>query len=578
MITAPGKGIHVAAGAFLAVTLALGGGTGRAQAQPAGESGFYGLPHASGRTFEGVGTSCVGCHFKAQERDSIPGVGGATDDGWALLNEVRTWGRVDKHYQAYAVLLMDRSKQMARIMGVVDPDTGESLIHRDQRCLACHSSLPLDQLNADERGLIPEELTADPRVDLGVSCEGCHGAAGDGGPGQDGWVTLHYNKRQWRFMPAEEKWLKYGYYDVRSPVSQARLCAACHVGNARTGRVVTHEMYAAGHPPLPGLETEIFVDQQPQHWRDFAAKKPEIQKEFLEQTGQDWKPEHLHHTRKLLVAALVNLSESLKLSADLADSSTKLPVARSEWPELAQFACFACHHELKTPAWRQERGYWLVPGRPVPHEWPLPLARLAAGLDPQAQREFAAGLADLRGPLNEQPFGTPRALPAAFRKVAAWADSRAEDLATRPITRDVGDRLLAEIARMATTETLDYDSSRQLVWAFSVVYRELNPTPYYTAVGFNPGTSIDASEIGWFPHRDSLDPVEQRLARLDDLLLLDLRKGRIQTQTLRGEDRRLLEADLKLVLDPIQDYEPSRFKQRFSEVVRALDERRTAAN
>ena len=32
------------------------------------------------------------------------------------------------------------------------------------------------------------------------------------------------------------------------------MCLSCHLGNAREGRVVTHEMYAAGHPPLPGFE------------------------------------------------------------------------------------------------------------------------------------------------------------------------------------------------------------------------------------------------------------------------------------------------------------------------------------
>jgi hypothetical protein len=31
-------------------------------------------------------------------------------------------------------------------------------------------------------------------------------------------------------------------------------CTSCHVGREADGRFVTHEMYAAGHPPLPPLE------------------------------------------------------------------------------------------------------------------------------------------------------------------------------------------------------------------------------------------------------------------------------------------------------------------------------------
>ena len=42
--------------------------------------------------------------------------------------------------------------------------------------------------------------------------------------------------------------------------SRAKLCSACHVGNVEDGKLVTHEMYAAGHPPLPGIEIVAFCD------------------------------------------------------------------------------------------------------------------------------------------------------------------------------------------------------------------------------------------------------------------------------------------------------------------------------
>ena len=34
--------------------------------------------------------------------------------------------------------------------------------------------------------------------------------------------------------------------------------------------MVTHEMYAAGHPPLPGFEIATFCSQMPPHWESAA--------------------------------------------------------------------------------------------------------------------------------------------------------------------------------------------------------------------------------------------------------------------------------------------------------------------
>ena len=71
------------------------------------------------------------------------------------------------------------------------------------------------------------------------------------------------------------------------------------------------------------------------------------------------------------------MSESLKLTADLIDEQVESPIEKPTWPELANFACFACHHDLASKAWRQQRVYTLPPGRPFLHEWPQPLAMVA---------------------------------------------------------------------------------------------------------------------------------------------------------------------------------------------------------
>ena len=44
-------------------------------------------------------------------------------------------------------------------------------------------------------------------------------------------------------------------------------CATCHVGSPADGKFVTHEMYAAGHPPLPPLEVMTFSRDQPMHYK-----------------------------------------------------------------------------------------------------------------------------------------------------------------------------------------------------------------------------------------------------------------------------------------------------------------------
>jgi hypothetical protein len=291
-------------------------------------------------------------------------------------------------------------------------------------------------------------------------------------------------------------------------------------------------------------------------------------------TGTSLDPDELHRAKKVLAGSLVSLSEYLKLTADLADSSVTMPVARPEWPELAQFACYACHHELQMPSWRQERGYWLVPGRPAPHEWPFALARIAEGTT-ERQPGLDQQLAKLAEPLNRQPFGTARDLPSSARAVAAWADAAAERVDSRTFMSEDGRAMLKRLAEVASRETLDYESARQLVWAFAVIYRELHHGGHVTP--FNPSEA----EIGWFPEREGLDPVEQKLADLDKLLLLDLRKGRKTTATLPGatpgqtEERPLLEVDLEAVLSPIDVYKPAVFNQKFAEIAQALDQQQS---
>ena len=66
--------------------------------------------------------------------------------------------------------------------------------------------------------------------------------------------------------------------DVRNPVRRAEQCFSCHIGNVEEGKLVTHAMYAAGHPPLPSIEIESFAKQMPRHWRYLDEKVADSQK------------------------------------------------------------------------------------------------------------------------------------------------------------------------------------------------------------------------------------------------------------------------------------------------------------
>ena len=83
---------------------------------------------------------------------------------------------------------------------------------------------------------------------------------------------------EWHDLGRMSKERHYGMTDLWDPARRAQLCASCHVGDVREGKVVTHAMYAAGHPPLPGLEVATFSEQMPRHWQYLSEKPPEVQK------------------------------------------------------------------------------------------------------------------------------------------------------------------------------------------------------------------------------------------------------------------------------------------------------------
>jgi hypothetical protein len=384
-------------------------------------------------------------------------------------------------------------------------------------------------------------------------------------------------------------------------VSKTRICLSCHLGNVAQGKIITHEMYAAGHPPLPAFELATFTAQEPEHWRRLGEKDPAIRDKFLEETKTQFEPADLHQTREVLVAALVTMSESLKLNLDLAKSSGNPVGEHSQWPELANYSCFACHHELQTSSWRQARmkrtsaedRRVMVPGRPVPHEWPFSLAQIAARVAGRTDLEFEEQVDVVLSAYAEQPFGDPATLDQPIGGVIDWTNGLAEQLADGKAKID-GTEVLLLICDRAAEANYDYDSSRQLLWAFERVYSEtkatrngavaLLPDPEADENSRRPRYSSSIDECmtpGWPAQRE--DAIENMLFDVNDvtqgpILVLDLRQGQcsILEAALKDEEdpRGYVPTELSKTLPPISKYDPQRIIPVIKQLREALEKSR----
>jgi hypothetical protein len=438
----------VASGLFVCVGLAGGLAT-LGQVQPANNTA---PPAAKPRKYLIPADNCNRCHSHPEnfKRD--------VDAGRLLcrMNEATTWTGDDKHRIAYLVLQGDRAKAMGERLGIK--------VTESTSCTNCHSTnIP----GADQS----ENFV---REENGVSCVACHGAAID-------WVQKHQfpNDPEWRKNTRRQKEELYGMTDLWDPVTRATKCASCHIGNPGEEKVVTHAMYAAGHPPLPGLETATFSEAQPRHWQYLREKSEAIQKVL------GFNPDKREQTDLVVASGIVALREAMRLYAAEAGDDRLVKEPATRWPDFARFDCYACHHDLKVPSWRQERGYaGRTPGRPTTPPWPEVLVQLAITVgDPDGTRgrlsEYRHARDAFAAATTTRPFGHRDQSAAAAQALADWADAVSQDL--RGVIEDpqrvaidgpMAVRLLQQLARMALIRPLDYDSARQIAWSFRIIYQE----------------------------------------------------------------------------------------------------------
>lgn len=267
-------------------------------------------PQVQGR-FVGAGScAAAACHGGAVQRDPKG-------------SEYSVWIQSDRHAIAYTTLFSRRSQEIVRNLGL-------KAAHTEALCLKCHSlAADIDETAAGRPSVLAD----------GVSCEACHGPA-------EHWLEPH--KRHdlpeaqrdfdWKKLSTEQK-SQWGFTDTKSILARTTACLKCHVGSE--GRDVNHDLIAAGHPRLY-FEMSAYLAKLPAHW----------------DRAQDRQRNPALEARLWTVGQLATADAALGL---LEHRSSLQPP--SPWPEFAEYACFACHHDLAAPSWRQSLDSTKPPGR-----------------------------------------------------------------------------------------------------------------------------------------------------------------------------------------------------------------------
>ena len=269
------------------------------------------IPAIEGGALNLVGTnSCAAgsCH------------GGARISEGRSFAAYQIWMRKDPHSTAYAVLSNERS---SRMMALLYPKENGPAPHatKEARCLNCHVTTE----KSEDLQLLP----ASHAVADGVGCESCHGPAKQ-------WLGLHSTIEWQGLSPGAKSSL--GFVDTTTDLAgRAQLCANCHVGSP--GRDVNHDLIAAGHPRL-NFEFSAFHANLPKHWDAQSHRAAQM---------EDVEKDPAFEARAWLTGQLVTAQTSLRLLQYRTEE-------RQPWPELSEYACFSCHHDLKENSWYQSRG------------------------------------------------------------------------------------------------------------------------------------------------------------------------------------------------------------------------------
>jgi hypothetical protein len=496
---------------------------------------------------------CAKCHSENQP-----------EQGLCRMVESRIWEAGDPHKLAlnwgrdhtgdFVSNSGRRAWEIGKRLGVSDVSTSG-------RCVGCHSI----SASRDTPKQLYDRVEAE-----GVTCVACHG-------GFDAWVTEHQaiKKESWRSLTRQAKWIEKGMVDLWDPVTRARTCVSCHMSGSHPseGKSLSHQLFAAGHPPLGGIEVASFCEQLPKHWVDMHCKNVPSQREH------GFNPNRMEHTELVIAGALVTLQQAL-----LQYSTQTTKVDGEELPiDFAQYDCAGCHHELSTfeaARWPTPAGR--SPGQPTLPRWAQVLVPAAIeACDPhQAQirlHEYTILLESIARTASGTPFDVTPTSRAKAQALAEWLEHPIAALRARTVPhsneegkvigREATLALLNRLAQLGSIESLDFDSARQVGWAFRSLWNE-----YLTWANSHLTEPSAEASIALAPR------VAELMSTLDDCLALSLRSSKDEIDGCNDLSRiRLPKAAPELIGSRLEHrsrisaaVDPREIKQTFEELRKLL--------
>ncbi|MEQ9640270.1 MAG: multiheme c-type cytochrome [Alphaproteobacteria bacterium] len=358
------------------------------------------LPNFAEDAHVGV-ASCAGstCHGAVQPAAKAT----------VLQTEYITWQRQDKHANAYKVLLNDRSKRIARNLGL-------EAAHTAKMCLDCHADNPTAQRGTQFQ------------ISDGVGCEACHGGAVR-------WLGIHVSGLADHAQNVEN-----GLYPTEDPVARAKLCLSCHFGEQR--KWLTHRIMGAGHPRV-SFELDTFTAIQPAH---YEVDEDYVKRKQVASGVQTW-----------AIGQAIQVSELMEAMADPKMGRDGI------FPELVLFDCHACHHPMSNLRWEPRASTGLQPGIPRINDSNLLMLRIIADAVAPDQGKK---LREQTLALHQASVTGPEATVSAAKAVKATADALAGTFAGRSFSGDDVKKLLDGVVQNGLSgEYVDYAAAEQATMA-----------------------------------------------------------------------------------------------------------------
>ena len=282
---------------------------------------FSGWVAAEESPFVGSQTcNSVSCHGRSEPRRDSLGIGGAS------LQEFLLYSRRDPHAAAAKRLVSPEFLSILRRL--TEAKGGPSAAEVYQQCAQCHDPEGMAAAANAKEPLLPLEVGHGISA-RGIQCESCHGGAKD-------WLATHSQRDLSRSLLSTA-----GMRDTKKLQVRAELCASCHVGSAEKN--VTHDMLAAGHPPLR-FELAAYHRKLTSH--DSSGKQSHWNDARERIDTKDFEVKLWEAGQIASAAASLTLLEGRAHRAAL-DEKERMGVSFAPWPEFAEYDCFRCHQRLQ---------------------------------------------------------------------------------------------------------------------------------------------------------------------------------------------------------------------------------------